>query len=138
MVLIISRMVARLLTLVLAAYWVLLLLGTHLPAGGIPSVQVSDKALHVVAYTGLAFLLATAVTAYRWPTGKTYAAMAACLLVYGAIDELAQIPIPSRTADFRDWIADGIGIGLGLLAHNVAVVLYQRFCSLEYKKRMPK
>jgi VanZ family protein len=67
MILLISRLVARLITVTLVVYWVLLILGTHLPATAVGAVPLPDKWLHFTAYTGLAFLLATTVTAYRRP-----------------------------------------------------------------------
>ncbi len=124
MILMISRMVARLITATLVVYWLLLLLGTHLPSSGLGDIHVSDKSLHFYAYAGLAFLLAWTVTVYRQPRWSTYAFLFAIVLLYGALDELAQWPIPGRTADFRDWLADAMGAAVGLTLHRIALGMY--------------
>jgi VanZ family protein len=125
MILLISRLVARLITVTLVVYWVLLILGTHLPATAVGAVPLPDKWLHFTAYTGLAFLLATTVTAYRRPRWQTYAWMAAVLLIYGALDEVSQIPVPGRHADFADWLANARGIATGLVLHRIALAVYE-------------
>lgn len=125
MILLISRLVARLLTVILVVYWVLLILGTHLPSTAVGAVRLPDKWLHFTAYAGLAFLLATTVTAYRRPRWQTYAWMAAVLLVYGALDEVSQIPVPGRHADFADWLANARGIATGLVLHRIALAVYE-------------
>ncbi len=39
------------------------------------------------------------------------------LLAYGGAIELIQSQLPPREGDWADLLADGIGIGLGLLIH---------------------
>lgn len=38
---------------------------------------------------------------------------------YGAIDELGQIPIPGRTADVVDWLADAAGAVAGVVCYRL-------------------
>jgi VanZ family protein len=125
MILLISRLVARLITSSLAVYWCLLFVGTHLPAKALVDTGVSDKWLHLLSYMGLAFLLACTVTAYRLPRLNAYLWMAAVLLIYGALDELSQIPVPGRHADFDDWLANAKGIASGLILHRIALSVYE-------------
>ena len=127
MILMISRMVARLVTATLVVYWLLLLLGTHVPSPPLGGVQVSDKWLHFHAYLGLAFLLACTFTVYRRPRWRTYIYLAAIVLAYGALDELAQLPIAGRSADIQDWLADATGAASGLALHRIALAVYERF-----------
>ncbi|MCH5377122.1 MAG: VanZ family protein [Planctomycetes bacterium] len=126
MILMISRMVARLVTTTLVVYWILLLLGTHLPAPAVGDLRVSDKLLHFSAYAGLAFLLACTVSAYRRPHWSTYWWLAAIVLLYGAFDELSQLPIPGRNADILDWMADAAGTAVGLSLQRFALAVYEQ------------
>ncbi len=125
MILLISRLVARLVTVALAVYWILLILGTHLPGTSAGEVRLPDKWLHFTAYAGLAFLLATTATVYRRPRWSTYAWMAAVLLIFAAIDEASQGLIPGRHADLADWFADARGIAVGLVLHRIALAIYE-------------
>jgi VanZ family protein len=125
MILLISRLAARLIVSSLVVYWCLLFTGTHLPATSLVDTGVSDKWLHFVGYMGLAFLLACTVTAYRLPRLNTYLWMAAILLMYGALDELSQLPVPGRYADFYDWLANAKGVASGLILHRMALSVYE-------------
>jgi VanZ family protein len=123
MLALIGRGFAQCVTAALAVYWIGLGLGTHLPASAMGAVRAPDKGLHFLAYTGLAFLLAWTVAVYQRPRESTYAWIAAILLMYGALDELTQILVPGRQADFRDWFANATGIAAGLLLHGLALAL---------------
>jgi VanZ family protein len=76
-----------------------------------------DKWQHTAAFAGLAWLLAARCSFRKPLTWKRALEIAAVVIAYGAIDELTQIPV-GRDAEFRDWLADGLGtlIGLGLFA----------------------
>lgn len=125
MILLISRLAVRLITASLVVYWILLFTGTHLPASAITDTGVGDKWLHFLGYFGLSFLFACTVTAHYRPRWDTYLWMAMILLTYGALDELSQIPIPSRYADFFDWVANAKGIAVGLATQRLALLLYE-------------
>ena len=107
---------SRLVTLMLAVYWIALATSTHVPELPSVSVRYGDKMAHYTAYAGLAFLLSWAWTTRRayFPKGLLFAFGVAT--VYGAIDELTQIPVPGRCGEWYDWLADSVGAvtGIGL------------------------
>ncbi len=116
----------RLVTLVLAAYWFLLFVGTHIPRSQMPSVSYSDKLLHFGAFAGLAFLLAWAFSKRESPTlGQRLGALIVAV-VYGAADEISQIPV-GRSADINDWLADSFGAIFGLIVYVIAKRLWIRW-----------
>jgi VanZ family protein len=95
----------------LTLYWLVLFVGTHLPAQKVSGVAMAnDKFVHATAYAVLTTLLCIA-----WRrTGGTLGlwvrlGIAAIVLAYGAIDELTQ-PFFGRSCDLADWIADGVGV----------------------------
>lgn len=118
-------------TILLGLYWSLLFVATHMPMHVGRSVRVpSDKLVHFVSYAVLAALLA-------WTLSGTARLRATWLLVllvlvgaYGAVDELTQALVPSRTADLMDWVADVSGAACGLLA-----VALLRFASARVSRR---
>jgi VanZ family protein len=117
-----SSLFAKLIGATLAAYWLLLVLGMHLPVRVSGPPWVGDKLVHWAAYTGLAFLLALAAQT-RCRLGLLgYLGILILTAGYGALDELGQLPIPGRQADFRDWIADLAGIATGLACHRLLAV----------------
>jgi VanZ family protein len=125
MILLISRLAVRLITAGLLIYWMALFMGTHLPASAVADTGIGDKSMHFLGYMGLSFLFACAVTARYRPRWDTYLWMAIILLCYGAMDELSQIPIPCRHADFFDWLANAQGIAVGLVVQRLALWLYE-------------
>ena len=124
-----TRLAARLTTVVLAVYWSLLFIGTHLPSRMVMDTGVGDKTLHFSGYLGLSFLLGCTVSAYCRPRFTTYLWMAVILLVYGALDEWSQMLVPGRHADFFDWVANARGVVTGLLLHGIAWSIYQRWAA---------
>ena len=78
------------------------------PAKALPPEQMSDKAEHAIAWgvlTGLGLLF--------WPGLRVR--VAAYALALGALVEVLQATLPlGRDGDWRDWIADAIGVGLAL------------------------
>ena len=119
----------RLVTLLLVLYWIAILTATHLPE--VPSVALArqDKMAHYVAYAGLAFLLSWAWTSRGrdfLPRGMLFALAVATL--YGAVDELTQIPVPGRFGDWYDWLADMIGALTGTVVFAGAAKMYRRVC----------
>lgn len=78
-----------------------------------PPQQLStgwDKSNHLLAFGALAF---TAVWAL-WPEPRQWGRLVAAGLAYGAAIELLQGLLPPRSCDWRDLIADGVGLALGL------------------------
>ena len=112
------RLPAYLTALYACALWI----GTHWPAPTSASASTcNDKALHLVAYAGLAPLCrltwATLPSLAVQPKNPLF--FLTTLLVLGGIDELTQIPIPGRKACVYDWSADGVGVVVGLVVFGI-------------------
>ncbi len=109
----------------LAVYWLAMFAGTHYPKPEQISPNVSDKLLHFGAYAGLTLLLVFVVVVrrpLRWRDGVW---MSLLLAVYGALDELLQIPV-GRHCDIQDWIADMGGVGAALVLAAAAQWLWTK------------
>lgn len=79
------------------------------PAHDLPSVSVNDKVEHISAYVALAIWFGGLFTrrAYLW--------LALGLLILGGAIEIAQgLMGLGRTADVKDFLADGLGVLIGL------------------------
>jgi VanZ family protein len=108
--------VARVASLCLVLYWLLIFTGTHLPSHAVPRFNLSDKVCHALAFGGLAFLLSWAIPSRgKNLTHVLWAAMIA--LVYGVVDEWTQNFIPGRVCDVWDMAADAVGVGLGVVCY---------------------
>lgn len=113
-----SRLVIVSDALVAAAYCALIFWLSNRPGVEIPSLfPYQDKAHHAAAY-GLMGLLAWRCFRHLFnhPFSIASSAMVFSAL-FGLSDELHQAIIPSRSADWFDWLADtaGAGLALGLL-----------------------
>ena len=98
-------------------FWLALFVATHLPkAPSIVTASGLDKACHFTAFAALAFLVCWAVSSRRQLTLTVYAAILSLIALYAAVDELLQAPIPHRSADPIDWLADIAGAACGTLA----------------------
>jgi VanZ family protein len=77
--------------------------------------EMSDKQWHSLGYGGLAVLVSRALEGgLRKGVGlRSAAAAVAISVVYAASDEWHQSFVPGRSADVRDWYADGIGALVG-------------------------
>lgn len=81
-----------------------------LPAQELPSLEVSDKTEHLLAYLALAIWFGGLVEPRSYPW------LFLCLLVMGGGIEIAQALMNvGRHAEWRDFLADGIGALAGLL-----------------------
>jgi len=105
------------------AIWLIAFVATGLTVwyslGPRPPNHGSDRELHAVAYLvdTLAILLAVVWRPGGEPRRFDAWALPAALgmLVLGGLIEVAQGGFADRDAQFGDWIADAIGIGLALL-----------------------
>lgn len=104
---------------VLVIYWLALAIATHLPRAPELPLEQGDKFLHVAAFAVLATLAATCWSAWRPPmrTGH-FLMLAAILIAYAALDEVTQVPV-GRKADVADWMADVVGILIGIGAFGI-------------------
>jgi len=111
----------RIAIVALLFYWVLLFIGTHLPPNSklLEKVHGNDKAIHALAFAGLSFLMAWAIPTDKVRLHKNTLLAAFATVVYAAMDELLQIPV-GRTADWNDFVADCIGVLVGLTIYTIA------------------
>lgn len=87
--------------------------------GPSPPVNGSDKNLHAAAYFVDTFAILLAVV---WRPGREtrglkggMVSVALGMLIVGGAIEIAQGGFADRDAQFGDWVADGVGIGLAIL-----------------------
>ena len=113
----------RLTLATLVVYAIALVVGTHMPQEDGPPPVIPDKVLHFGAYLGLSWLLAMTLAQRGIAAARVAAITIPSLLLFGAIDEVTQIPV-GRTADPLDWLADAAGI---LLGTGAAVVMATRW-----------
>ena len=102
----------------LIVYWVILFVATSIPAQSVPSFGVGDKVNHFLAYLILAILLYLTLSFQEKSifTQRNAALLTiAVILLYGVLDELHQMLIPGRSAEFLDWAADAVGAICGVL-----------------------
>jgi VanZ family protein len=99
----------------LGIIWVTLVIMTHIPVPqAVQGLGVSDKLIHLVGYFPLGLLLPVC----RVPGCETWWRCLIVIAIYGILDELFQIPV-GRTASVLDWIADVLGILLGLMVSRM-------------------
>ena len=99
-----------------AAYWLAMFLATHLPMPEVESApRFTDKIVHLVMYAGFTFLLALWITSKKPESPHLKWLVLGAAVIYGALDELLQAPLESRSADFWDFMMDAIGAAIGLL-----------------------
>ncbi len=80
------------------------------PTKALPAVSLWDKAEHAIAW----FVLAAIGLAF-WP--RRPGRIAVFALVLGAVVEVLQATMPlGRDGDWRDWMADSVGVAVALLA----------------------
>jgi VanZ family protein len=100
---------------------------TSLPSDQLPSVEVSDKVNHFLAFFVLGFFLNLALKYQnKFPTLKRNVILITILIAsfYGLLDELHQLLVPGRSAEVLDWIADFVGAVTGSL---LAEFIYNRY-----------
>jgi VanZ family protein len=111
---------------VCAAYWAFCFTLTHVPvrtktrwAWEIPH---ADKVIHFCLYFLLAMFFAFTLSCWIGKEGNrsrqfflSVITILTCGL-YGMIDEVTQVWVPSRSADLWDWLTDLAGAFAGLLA----------------------
>ena len=102
-------------------YWCGLYVLTHIPVVIPVHVPVTDKTAHVVAYASLAIALFVSLQlSRRKPAAQTAMLVLTILLVYGAVDELTQIPV-GRSCEMLDWYADAAGAALACVVMTLLV-----------------
>ena len=106
----------------IAIYWAALFLATHLPARSLVSVpSYNDKVVHFGGYLLLSILLASNLHSHGLCVFRATTWTVLATMLYGAFDELTQLPIPGRNGDINDWLADSCGAVVGATLFAVAV-----------------
>lgn len=79
------------------------------PASDVPTAPAGvDKLVHVGLFAALAL-------SGRW-AGMTTRVLAPLLIGYAAVSEVLQgVAVVDRTVSFADWVADAVGVLLGLV-----------------------
>ena len=102
------------------AYLVLIFGVSSIPSASLSHTifKVSDKVAHAAEYTGFGLLLTLALRgslrrAPRWAIMIAVIVLGASV---GVLDEVYQLTVPGRESDVLDWMADVLGITLGLIA----------------------
>jgi hypothetical protein len=110
----------------LLGYCCLIFTLTHIPpisTTGLP--RYSDKLVHLLMYLGLGFLLTWRFHIAGRVGVRLFVTVLFIAAVYGALDELLQIPV-GRRADIRDWLADCVGAIVGFGCYQIARAITQR------------
>ncbi len=99
----------------LKIYWTILFILTTIPGNSLPkTIKISDKIEHLVAYSILAFLLSFAIHfKKKFSPTKIFIWCIILVSLYGGFDEIHQMFIPMRSAEWLDFLADFIGAILG-------------------------
>ncbi len=98
---------------------------THIPPAHTPEMGASDKLLHLIAYTLLAFLVSLyLVLTRRWNRVYVLSSLVA-LTGYAGFDELTQLLV-GRTAAWQDWQADLLGILAGTAICGILIYILRR------------
>ena len=101
----------------LAIHWISIFILTSLPDKDLPSFELHDKWKHFIAYFVLSFFLTLTLRVQnRFKKAKLNFTLYTLLitLIYSTFDEIHQAFIPGRSAEILDWIANLIGLILGL------------------------
>jgi VanZ family protein len=93
-------------------YWVGLFILTHTPLPPPLVIVKSDKTAH---FWGHGLLAAAVFTSLRLAGRRDPLLLALAIgLMYGALDEWLQIPIPGRSCELIDWFADAAGVAVAV------------------------
>ena len=117
----------RLALVVLAAYWLVIFVGTHMPRLPHAVPRFNDKLLHFTAYFVLTTLMCYTTNSTRW--FRRFAVIGVTAMIYGAIDEATQAFVPRRSPELNDFLADAAGIWTAILLYVTAKLIYQQALS---------
>ena len=101
--------------LLTVAIFAILVLSLMPPSSNLPTTGW-DKSNHMLGFGTLGLL-----GVRSWPSRT--ATVLAVLLAYGGLIEILQSFTPYRSADWADLIADGVGLGLGLVAARLSLLI---------------
>jgi VanZ family protein len=114
----------------LILYWIALFIGTTLPSDHLNTIlELSDKLKHFFAYLVLGTLLSLNLHFQeKWKAVSSFYLVFAFIICifYGMVDELHQILVPNRSAEFLDWIADLLGSFFGVVISHLFLKIITR------------
>lgn len=113
-------------------HWLTILILTSLPSDSLPSVSLGDKLEHFIAFYVLGFFLYyNFLIQNKYFLLKRYPLILAIAFssLYGLFDELHQLLIPGRSAEFLDWVADFIGAVFGTLSASLIYYFFKETIS---------
>lgn len=122
----------------LIIYWIILFILTSLPSSMAITTHVSDKVNHFGAYGLLSvFLYLNLNFQNRFELLNKFPATFTVLIasIYGMVDEIHQMFVPGRSAEFLDWLADFSG---SLVAVLITRYLIRRIKEIEIEKNKLK
>ncbi len=108
----------------LVVHWISIFILTSLPSDSLPHFAFHDKIKHFIAY----FILSVLLTLFLAAQEKFIALKAefakyafVIAIVYSTFDEIHQIFIPGRDAEIWDWMANLLGIILGIFVIKMII-----------------
>jgi VanZ family protein len=93
---------------------IIVLISSSISMPAISAPPGADKGAHGLLYLVLGYLSGRALLLGRSARVWHLLVLVVGLLAFGAIDEVHQRWIPTRTADVRDWVADAVGSVAGI------------------------
>ena len=115
----------KILLVPLILYWLFIFIGTSLPSDNLSTIlEIGDKLKHFIAYFILAILLGLNLHFQdKWKSISINYLIYTFIIctTYGVLDELHQMLVPNRSAEFYDWIADLLGSSIGVILVNYSI-----------------
>lgn len=122
----------------LIIYWIILFILTSLPSTLAIATDMNDKLNHFGAYGLLSILLYLNLhfqekikILSRFPAAFTVLIAS----IYGLLDEIHQMFVPGRSAEFLDWLADFLGSVTAVL---ITAYILRKFKQNEFEKNKLK
>lgn len=107
----------KVLYFILGIYWLSLFILTSIPSKSLPSIKISDKINHFLAYfilSSLFYFAANLQVKYKKISSRPVIWTLIIVGAYAVLDELHQIFVPGRLCEFWDLVANFVGIFIGI------------------------
>ena len=82
-----------------------------------------DKFIHAAVFALLTACVAWALAGCFKGRIRTLFVTAVVVVIFASIDEVVQRYVPTRTVDWRDWVANCLGVAIGLIAYALTASL---------------
>lgn len=112
----------------LVIHWVSIFVLTSLPSDSLPHFALYDKFKHFIAYLVLSILLTLSFrvqSRFRHAKKDFVKYSFLITIAYSTFDEIHQFFIPGRDAEILDWIANLLGIILGIFLVKRIITKYE-------------